>query len=273
MTLTTIFSYAWAAAALVMLVMWAVQVGTSNAGIVDVTWAILTPIIGTWLILADSVENGIRQYLIVCLTMVWGVRLGMYLFKRVSNETEDGRYRYMREYCGKYAQPSMFVFFQFQATWTLLFALPFWAAARNPGAGLGWLDYIGVAILIIAVFGEWLSDRQLAQFKMQKQDRSLVCNVGLWKYSRHPNYFFEWLHWWAYVCLGYGSDYWLLTWTGVVVMYVFITRVTGVPYVEQQSLRSKGDAYRKYQQTTSKFFLLPPRKSQASQLKTSSDHD
>jgi steroid 5-alpha reductase family enzyme len=259
MSLTTIFFCAWGAAALLMFIMWMLQYRTNNAGIVDVTWAFFTPAIGVWLILADGMENQVRQYLVIALALTWGIRLGLYLHKRVSNESEDGRYRYMREYCGKYAQPVMFVFFQFQATWTLLFALPFWAASRHVGPGLGILDFLGVGIWLIALAGEWLSDRQLAQFKTRRQDRSLVCNEGLWKYSRHPNYFFEWLHWWAYVFLGYGSDYWWLCWTGLLVMYVFITRITGIPYVEQQSLRSKGDAYRDYQQTTSSFFLLPPR--------------
>ncbi len=260
MSISTIFLVAWAASGLIMFLLWLQQVRSRNAGVVDVAWAFLTPLVGCWLILADDIENGARQYIIILLALIWGIRLGLYLHKRVSSETEDGRYRYMREYCGKYAQPVMFVFFQLQATWTLLFALPFWAASRNTAASLNWLDYAGITVWLIALSGEWLSDRQLASFKKKTRDRSLVCQEGLWHYSRHPNYFFEWLHWWAYVLIGYGSDYWILSWSGLIVMYVFITRITGVPYVEQQSLRSKGDAYRAYQQTTSSFFPMPPKK-------------
>jgi steroid 5-alpha reductase family enzyme len=255
-----IFIYAWGVSALIMLLMWILQYRSKNAGIVDVAWSFLTPLVGVWLILADDVANGLRQYIIIILALIWGFRLGSYLFYRVTNEIEDGRYRYMRESSGKYAQPVMFIFFQVQATWTLLFALPFWAASQNAEPGIVLLDAIGITVWILAIAGEWISDRQLAKFKAKTNDRSKVCNVGLWKYSRHPNYFFEWLHWWAYVCLGYGSDVWWLTWTGLIVMYVFITRITGVPYTEQQSLRSKGDAYREYQATTSMFFLLPPKK-------------
>lgn len=261
MTLSQIFLYAWIAAAVVMFVLWLLQTRSKNAGTVDVTWAFLTPLIGTWLILTDEVGNGLRQYLIIFMALFWGIRLGSYLYKRVNSETEDGRYRHMRQSSGNYEQPIFFVFFQIQATWTLLFALPFWAASRHAESTLSWLDYLGVGVWLIAMIGEWISDRQLAQFKVRTQDRSRVCNEGLWRYSRHPNYFFEWLHWAAYVCLGYGSDYWWLTWTGLLVMYVFITRITGVPYVEQQSLRSKGEAYRQYQKTTSMFFPLPPRNS------------
>jgi len=175
------------------------------------------------------------------------------------NEVEDGRYRYMREYCGKHAQVVMFIFFQVQATWTILFALPFWAAARNSNPEVGLLDVLGVLVWMIAIAGEVISDQQLHHFRMNPVNKGIVCNIGLWRYSRHPNYFFEWLQWWAFVLIGYGSDYWWLTWTGLIVIYVFITRITGVPYTEQQSIRSRGDAYREYQKTTSMFFPLPPK--------------
>ena len=260
MSLTTIFIVACTAVSLAMLVLWVRQLQSLNAGVVDVGWALLTPLAGTWLILADDVVNGTRQYLVILLSMFWGIRLAYYLFKRSGRETEDGRYRHMRESCGKYAQPAMFVFFQLQALAVLMFALPFWAAARNAETGLGPMDYAGVVIWLIAFFGEWLSDWQLAKFKRNLHDSSRVCQEGLWKYSRHPNYFFECLHWWAYVLIGYGSDYWILTWAGLLAMYAFITRVTGVPYVEQQSLRSKGEAYRRYQQSTSRLFPMPPHK-------------
>jgi hypothetical protein len=84
-----------------------------------------------------------------------------------------------------------------------------------------------------------------------------VCREGLWRYSRHPNYFFEWLHWWAYVFLAIGSPLWWLPMLGVAVMFLFLTRVTGIPPTEAQALRSRGDAYRAYQRTTNAFFPGP----------------
>lgn len=259
MTLASIFLIAWYFSAFVMLLLWMVQYKTENAGIVDVAWSFLTPMIGVWLILMDQIENGARQWLIIGLALFWGFRLGTFLYNRVMNEIEDGRYRYMREYCGKHAQVVMFVFFQVQATWTILFALPFWAAARNSNPHVGLLDMLGISVWIIAIAGEVISDQQLHRFRMNPVNKGIVCNTGLWRYSRHPNYFFEWLQWWAFVLIGYGSDYWWLTWTGLIVIYVFITRITGVPYTEQQSIRSRGDAYREYQKTTSMFFPLPPK--------------
>ncbi len=260
MSLLSIFFSAWAVSAIIMLVLWAIQYKTENAGTVDVAWSFLTPLVGVWLILADDIENGIRQYLIIAFALFWGFRLGAFLYQRVMNEVEDGRYRYLREYCGNRAHLVMFVFFQMQATWTILFALPFWAASRNDSTGLELLDITGIVIWLIAMAGETISDRQLHKFRMNIVNKGMVCNLGLWRYSRHPNYFFEWLQWWAFVLIGYGSDYWWLTWLGLVVVYVFITRITGVPYTEQQSIRSRGDAYREYQKTTSMFFPMPPGK-------------
>ena len=238
MSLTTIFLYAWIVSAAIMFVLWAIQIKTNNAGTVDVAWSFLTPLVGCWLILADEVNAGARDWMVIFLAMFWGVRLGSYLYKRVMNEAEDGRYRYLREYCGKQANLVMFIFFQMQATWTILFALPFWAASRNINPELSLLDGLGIMIWLVAIFGEIITDNQLHKFRMNQENKGKVCQVGLWRYSRHPNYFFEWLQWWAFVLIGYGSDYWWLTWTGLIVMYVFITRITGVPYTEQQSIRS-----------------------------------
>jgi len=259
MSLLTIFIIVWGVSALIMLLLWMVQVKTENAGIVDVAWSFLTPLAGAWLILSDEIANGLRQWIIIALGLVWGFRLGIYLYRRVSNEVEDGRYRYLREYCGERAQPVMFVFFQMQATWVILFALPFWAASRNVDPGLGIFDFLGLLVWLTAMAGEMTSDRQLHSFRMNPDNQGQVCNIGLWHYSRHPNYFFEWLQWWAFVLLGFGSDFWWLTWFGLLLVYVFITRVTGVPYTEQQSIRSRGDAYRQYQKTTNMFFPWIPK--------------
>lgn len=259
MSLTAIFLYAWAVSAIVMLLLWIVQIKTENAGTVDVAWSFLTSLVGIWLIFADGIEAGTREWMVSAMALFWGFRLGSYLYIRVMNETEDGRYRYLREYCGKYAHLVMFIFFQIQATWTILFALPFWAAARNANPEIGILDFLGLFIWLMAIAGEVISDRQLHRFRLNNANKAKVCNIGLWRYSRHPNYFFEWMQWWAFVVIGFGSDYWWLTWTGLIVVYVFITRITGVPYTEQQSIRSRGDAYRHYQKTTSMFFPMPPK--------------
>jgi steroid 5-alpha reductase family enzyme len=108
-----------------------------------------------------------------------------------------------------------------------------------------------------AVLGETVADRQLAGFRADPANRGAVCRRGLWRLSRHPNYFFEWVQWWAYVLIGRGAP---LTLIGPAAMLVFLFRVTGIPYTERQALRSRGEAYREYQRATSAFVPWPPRR-------------
>ena len=258
MTFWQLAGWAWLVMAIVMLALWFVQTRSLNAGTVDVAWAFGTGAVGAWLALGGQGESVDRQLLIAAMSLFWGCRLGWFLYRRVSNEVEDGRYRYLRTYLGDKAQLFHFAFYQVQGAWTLLFAAPMWAAALAPGEGLGAHDALGLAIWVIAMGGEALADGQLARFKSNPANAGQVCDVGLWRWSRHPNYFFEWLHWFAYLAIGWHSPYWWLCLCGPVVMYVFITKITGVPYTEDQNLRSKGDAYRRYQDTTSVFFPWPP---------------
>jgi steroid 5-alpha reductase family enzyme len=243
---------------LVMLLLWIRQVTTLNAGTVDVAWAYGTGAVGAWFALAGDGQFTERQYLVAALSLAWGIRLGYYLQRRVGSESEDGRYRYLREYLGSKAQPFYFVFYQVQASWTLLFALPMWAAANGTAVALGLMDGLGFAIWVLAIAGERSADNQLALFRSNPAHKGMVCNVGWWRWSRHPNYFFEWLHWFAYVAIASQSDVWWVAVLGTFVMYVFITHITGVPYTEQQSIRSRGEAYVAYQRSTSKFFPIPP---------------
>ena len=111
-------------------------------------------------------------------------------------------------------------------------------------------DHIGLATWLASVGGEALADRQLARFRADPRHRGKTCRAGLWRYSRHPNYFFEWLHWFAYVLLAVGSPIAWLAWSGPVVMYVFLRWISGIPWTEQQALRSRGEDYARYQRST-----------------------
>ena len=142
-----------------------------------------------------------RRLLIGAMACLWGFRLAGHLLVRVLNERGDGRYRTLRDQWGTRNHLYMFLFFQAQAFWTVLFALPMLFASMNPDP-MGACDFVGMFIWAIAVSGETLADRQLASFRTRPGNRGKVCQEGLWRYSRHPNYFFEWLHWWAYVFFG-----------------------------------------------------------------------
>lgn len=251
---------AWIGSALVMAVFWWIQKRSHVAGIVDVVWAFGTAVVAIGLVAATSPEWTLRDGLLCALIGIWGGRLALHLMARLRVEKEDGRYQAMKRALGESrVQPVMFAFFQVQALWAVMFALPVAAASLAPRPGPDWLDFAGAGIWLLAIGGEWLSDRQLARFRADPLNKGKVCRDGLWRYSRHPNYFFEWLHWLAYVLIGYASPYWWVTIAGLVVMGLFLNYVTGIPFTEQQALRSRGDAYREYQRTTSRFFPLPPR--------------
>jgi steroid 5-alpha reductase family enzyme len=110
-----------------------------------------------------------------------------------------------------------------------------------------------VGVWFIAWIGETLSDLQLYLFKNNSLNKGKVCNVGLWRYSRHPNYFFEWLNWWALALFSWGLSYAYLTFISPLLISFFLFKVTGIPMTETQALKSKGEAYAQYQKETSVF--------------------
>ena len=120
-------------------------------------------------------------------------------------------------------------------------------------------DWLGFIIWTTAVGGEVMADRQLARFRRDPDNRGKVCQTGLWHYSRHPNYFFEWIHWWSYVFFAIGSIYWWASLAGPVLMLLFLIFITGIPATEAQAVATRGDAYRRYQRTTSPFIPWFPR--------------
>jgi steroid 5-alpha reductase family enzyme len=135
-------------------------------------------------------------------------------------------------------------------------------AARFPASGLRWQDLLGALILLTGIAGEALADAQLKRFRADPANRGEVCEAGLWRWSRHPNYFFEWLCWLAFPVIALSPDYpWgLATLLAPVFMYWILVFVTGIPPLEEQMLRSRGERYRAYQSRTSKFFPFPQAK-------------
>jgi steroid 5-alpha reductase family enzyme len=230
----------------------------NNYGVVDVVWSYAFAFLAGFYALAGS-GWPVRRALIAAMVGVWSVRLGTHLFIRVAGHhpTEDTRYVQLRQdWAGNFG-PKMFGFFQLQAVSVVLLGVAFLFPTLNPTPHLHGLEFAGAGLWLLAISGEALADAQLAAFKRDPANRGQVCDRGLWRYSRHPNYFFEWLIWVAYFLFALASP---LGWIAVLgpagILYLLL-RVTGIPMAEQQSLRSKGDAYRRYQAVTSAFVPLP----------------
>ena len=231
-----------------------------NYSVVDVVWSYAFAALAVFYALAAE-GWWVRRLVIAGMVVTWSLRLGTHLLHRVRSHhpAEDGRYGEMRERWKANLGRKMFSFFQLQAVSVVVLGLPFLFAVINPVANLGWWEIAGVTLWLIAWTGETVADAQLAKFKRAPANRGRVCNVGLWCYSRHPNYFCEWLIWVGVFLVG-SSAVW--GWIGIIapasILYLLL-KVTGVPPTEAQALRSKGDAYRRYQATTNVFFPGPSR--------------
>jgi steroid 5-alpha reductase family enzyme len=252
----------WAVMIVVMSLAWLWQRRTRNATVVDAAWSAGMGGAAVYFALVAPGAPAVRL-LVGLLGGLWGLRLCLMLLGRAFGEAEeDGRYRYLREHWQDH-QGKWFGFFQAQALLVALFALPFAGAAWSSSTpSTGWL-VASVVVWLISVGGETIADRQLTRFRRDPANRGHTCRRGLWRYSRHPNYFFEWLHWFVYPLLAIGSPWWWLTAIGPVLMLFSLYRVTGIPYTEAQALRSRGEDYRRYQRDTSAFIPWFPKRSES----------
>ena len=255
---------------------WLFQRAVGNVGWVDVFWTFGTGLAAVVLSLApvtlgagdDSAPPTMRQWLVAGLAALWAIRLGLYVAIRVARSPEeDRRYADLRQQWGARFQIMLLPFVLIQAPVALFLAAAAMLAARDPRPGLDAQDALGALILIVAIAGEGLADDQMRRFKASKPAKGAINDKGLWAWSRHPNYFFEWFGWLAYPVISSGSlDVYVsgwAAWGAPVLMYLVLDRGTGVPPLEAQMLKSRGDAFREYQSRTSRFFLWPPRRPSA----------
>jgi steroid 5-alpha reductase family enzyme len=250
--------YSFLALVAVMSAAWWTQRRTLNAGVVDVIW---TASIGLLAVLYVALEDGWgpRRVLVGALAGAWSLRLTLHLAHRVGSEAEDGRYRALREELGERFDRWLFWFFQAQALLAVLLSLVFLVLAGAEQVGWRLVDGLAVLLWVASIAGETIADRQLASWRADPEHRGKTCRAGLWRYSRHPNYFFEWIHWLVYPVLGIGLPFGWALWLAPAVMLFLVLKVTGVPPTEAQAVKSRGDDYRHYQRTVNAFFPGPPR--------------
>jgi len=258
-TLSIAILVSLAGLSLCMAAAWAHQRSKGNGGIADAYWSFGLGAAGVFLALAPLTEasQGERQWLVASLVALWSLRLGLHIVFRHKGAAEDPRYAELRKQWGQDFQPRLFSFLQIQALVGGALVLSILLAAHHPRDALDWRDALGAALLLAGILGEALADRQLTQFR-KTAPKGSVCDTGLWKYSRHPNYFFEWLGWLAYPVIALdltGAYPWgVLALSGPVLMYWLLVHVSGIPPLEAHMLRSRGAAFKNYQSRVNAFF-------------------
>jgi steroid 5-alpha reductase family enzyme len=246
----------------IMALAWALERKSGKSGWIDAIWSFsvgLGSVIAV--VLADAPWQ--RRSAILILILAWSLRLGLHIAQRSMGHGEDPRYAKLIKEWGEKASSRLFWFLQIQALAAFMLVLAVYLAAVSRPAFPSFWDIIAVVIIAIALIGEALSDAQLAQFRRTPEAKTEICETGLWAYSRHPNYFFEWLFWCAWPLMAITASPW--SWLSLIApiqMYWLLVHVSGIPPLEEHMLKSRGEKFRALQRRVNAFFP-GPRKSPA----------
>ena len=224
---------------------------TKNPSVVDVGWASGLTIIGMLYLYSSPIS--MRQLFLSLVLLIWGLRLGGYLwFTRIHQNLLDKRYTKLSENW-KISKPLGFLLnFQFQGVLIFFVSLPWYFISQIPSdRSMSAIDYLMILIALLSITAESIADYQLQSFKAHHPGE--VCDVGLWFYSRHPNYFFEWVTWCVYACFAFPAPLGLIAWISPLMLYGIMTRITA-PITENGSIQSRGELYLRYLRVTPMFF-------------------
>ena len=248
---------------LAFVALWWVSTRIDDVSIVDVYWG---P--GFAVLAATALGTGAgpdpRRFLVVTLVAMWGFRLGGYLFSRKSGQGEDFRYAAMRRRMGDaFRTTSLVTVFLLQAALMWIVSLPVqWVVTTPSSPELGFFDGVGVVLWTVGLAFEAIGDLQLVTFKADPANAGKVLDSGLWRYTRHPNYFGDACVWWGFYAFALATEHGWWTFIGPVVMTGLLRRVSGVPMLERALLRRRPD-YADYVARTSAFVPWPPRPASA----------
>ncbi|MGO9429875.1 DUF1295 domain-containing protein [Rhodoblastus sp.] len=256
------FVFLAAGLSLAMTLAWCVQRRTGSSGWIDAIWSFSVGGFGVLSAFAPppAPQEG-RALLVACLVGLWALRLGSHIALRSSRGGEDPRYADLAKQWGEAFPRRLLLFLQVQALAALVLVAALRLAATNPAPFPGPADVLALIIALIAVAGESLADAQLQRFRRRQSDRNSFCESGLWRWSRHPNYFFEWLFWLTCPLLaidlsGNHPCGWLAL-AAPALMYVLLAHVSGVPPLEAHMLASRGESFRALQRRVNAFFPGP----------------
>ena len=245
--------------AVLMVSTWLLSLVLVNASIVDIAWG-LGFVAVAWTVRLTVDGNDARQWLLTAMVSVWGLRLAGYLFWRNHGKGEDFRYRAMRKHWGpKFGLVSLVTVFVLQGVLMWVVSLPVQLGQARPTPSVGVLAVIGLVVFAVGLMFESVGDLQLARFKADPQNAGRVMDRGLWRYTRHPNYFGDACVWWGIALVAAETGWGALGLIGAGVMTVLLRRVSGVTLLER-SLVKRREGYVDYVERTSAFFPLPPRR-------------
>jgi steroid 5-alpha reductase family enzyme len=244
-----------------MSIAWLAQWRTGNSGWVDVAWSFATGLAGVTFALVplEGLAPTWRQWAVAALVAAWSLRLGLHIAGRAAHGIDDPRYAALRQEWGTAYPWRLYVFLLIQAAVAFGLAVSMALAARNP-APFGWLDALGILVLASGIAGEAAADADLRRFKSDPASHGQVCDRGLWAWSRHPNYFFEWLGWVAYPLFALAGG-WAWGWialSGPILMFWTLRYASGVPPLEAHMARRYGAAWTGYVARVPVFFPRPP---------------
>lgn len=237
-----------------MIIAWCFYFVRRNAGIVDLSFC-LSFVAVAWIYFFVGDGDFLKKLLMAILVTLWSGRLLSHLYMRYANYPEDSRYVALRKNWG--GDPSgalFFMLFLFQGSLVILLSLPFLIIGHASESTWYSLELIGFLVWIIGVAGEQIADSQLKSFKADPASTREVCNVGLWHFSRHPNYFFEWIVWIGFALMALPTSGGWLALLSPIVMLILLFKVSGIPLNEAHMLEHHGEAYRTYQNKTPIFF-------------------
>lgn len=251
--------FGWALAVAILTPLYVVQLRTRNATAVDAGWAASVAAIAVLCAVLGPGDLS-HRVLIVVLAGLENLRIAWVVVRRLGGE-EDGRYRELRRRWRAWGreQRTFAVLYQAQALLAAVLAIPFVLAVFNGHRGLEPVEWAGVGLWAVAAAGELVADEQLRRFKTDPANRARTLRSGLWRVSRHPNYFFQTLTWLAYGLVSVAAPYGWIGFVSYVLVLYLVLFVTGVKPAEERALEHRGDDYRRYRRETSVFVPWFPR--------------
>ncbi|MBN8500629.1 MAG: DUF1295 domain-containing protein [Sphingomonadales bacterium] len=251
----------------VVLVLWAISVKINDVSFIDAFWGLGMALMALTSWLQVRGEPGPLRHLILTMTMAWGVRLGIHLFRRWRREGEDQRYARIlkkdRE-AGRFAFAALTKIWLGQAALLMLVSSPAQLGILKSGnaVAISPVVWLGLAVYLVGIFFEWVGDWQLARFKANPANHGKVLDTGLWRYTRHPNYFGDCAAWWGIWLASAGAGWIvaLMTLPGPLFLTFTLTRWSGAALLEAGMKKKRGDRYTNYIARTSPFIPWPPKR-------------